>query len=160
FSVLEVSLLATTWWNRLLKTKSRPLTRGRPAQPAHRLTLETLEARELLAVQFTASPFLTTPRNRPDTLLRLSSGTVQPLVSVSPRDPGNVAASSQPTMRVSTRDGGSHTDGSDFSLTTTFPGSPVGDTATTYDSTGRLFWAVVNQAKGIGITQIDPKDGT
>ena len=84
-----------SWWRRSQESKSRPTTRRRPA---HRLTLEPLEARELMTVQFTPTPFTTRP-NSPDIDLGLSSFDLnfqinEPLVAVNPTNPANVAISS------------------------------------------------------------------
>jgi hypothetical protein len=129
---------------------------------AGRLALEHLEARELLSVQFTPSPLLTTPAHRPDTPVGMQSDTVEPLVSVSPNDPGKIAISAQSQMSVSTNNGRNFSSPADFPSAT--PGTD-GDTAQTYDSTGRLFWvnlrndSLTGKAVGIDITQIDPSNG-
>src|SRR5262245_26794436 len=95
--------MATSWWKRLLKTKSRPAVRRRPAR---RLTLDQLEARELLTVQFTPTPFTTRP-NSPDLDLGLSSSDPsfkinEPFVAVNPTTPANIAIASWDGLHVST----------------------------------------------------------
>jgi hypothetical protein len=117
-----------------------------------------LEDRTLPSVQFTPAPYAV-PANRPDTALgdMFSGGVVEPYLSVNPADPGDIAVSSQFGMRVSTTAGGS------FSGLSQFPpilGGGGGDTSTTYDSAGRLFW--VNLGPGlatIAIAQVDPTSG-
>jgi hypothetical protein len=72
-------------------------------------------------------------------------------------DPGNIAVSSQAGMRVSTSAGGSFTGVSQF---LPILGGGGGDTSTTYDSAGRLFW--VNLGPGpssIAIARVDPTTG-
>jgi hypothetical protein len=130
--------------------------RNRPSQSApfrRRPRLEALEDRTLLSVQFTPAP-LTTPGNRADTALGDLSGfrPVEPYVSVSDNDPGNIAVSQQAGMRVSANDGAG------FAGVTSFPGSNGGDTATAYTSDGRLFWVNITSA-GLGIQEINPTTG-
>src|SRR5262249_46616684 len=126
--------------------------------PAHarwtvgRLTLEPLEDRTLFTVQFPAPP-LPIPANRTDTpppAIRCCP--VEPFVSVSPVDPGTLAVSSQNGMRASSNSG------IGFQGTVNFPNSNGGDTASVYDSTGRLFWVNLTTA-GIGISQVNPTTG-
>jgi hypothetical protein len=118
--------------------------------------LLVLEDRTLPSVQFTPAPYAM-PDNRPDTFLtHISPATpVEPYLSVNPADPGDIAVSSQNGIRASTTAGGS------FIGATRFPvaGNP-GDTGTTYDSAGRLFWVnLINGDTGIGIAQVDPTTG-
>jgi len=131
------------------------------ALPARRRSfvprLLLLEDRTLPSVQFTPAPYAV-PANRPDTPLTSISGIrpVEPYLSVNPTDPGNVAVSSQAGIRVSTTVGGS------FTGATGFPGSTGGDTCTTYDSAGRLFWVNLTTPgglSGITIAQVDPTTG-
>jgi hypothetical protein len=116
-----------------------------------------LEDRTLLSVQFTPAPYAV-PANRPDTPLTAISALlpVEPYLSVNPADPGDVAISSKSKIRVSTDAGGS------FTGVTRFPGTPLGDTSTTYDSAGRLFWVNLTRPgglSGISIAQVDPTTG-
>jgi hypothetical protein len=132
---------------------ARPQPR-RPARP--RLGLEPLEDRTLLSVQFTPAPY-TVPAIQSEQAL----GTISSFVPIEPAlsvgaDPGNVAVSSQAGMRVSTNDGGS------FTAAVGFPGSRAGDTSSTYDSAGRLFWVNLTSPggqNGISISQINPTTG-
>jgi hypothetical protein len=120
---------------------------GRPPR------IEYLEPRTLLSVQFTPAPYAV-PGSRPDTpLTQMSSARpVEPYVSLNNQDPGQVAVSSQNGVRATTNDGGN------FLGTATFPGSTGGDTSTTYDGAGRLFWINLTM-NGIGIAQINPTTG-
>jgi hypothetical protein len=93
------------------------------------------------------------PANRPDTSLANVGGIapVEPYVSVNAADPGDIAISQGNGIRISTTAGGS------FTRATAFPGNTVGDTATTYDSAGRLFWVNILAGQvGISIAQVDP----
>jgi len=118
-----------------------------------------LEDRTLPSVQFTPAPYAV-PANRPDTPLTsiALSRPVEPYLSVNPADPGDIAVSSQSGLRVSTSAGGRFTGNTIFPVT-----SSSGDTATTYDSVGRLFWVnlMTNASglSGISIVQVDPATG-
>jgi hypothetical protein len=118
-----------------------------------------LEDRTLLSVQFTPAPYAV-PANRPDTPLDLPvylDEPVEPYLSVNAADPGDIAVSSQIYMRVSTSAGGRFTGVTPF--------APIlgggGDTSTTYDSAGRLFWVNLRAIapSGITIAQVDPTSG-
>jgi hypothetical protein len=133
------------------------------ATPARRRSfvprLLLLEDRTLPSVQFTPAPYAV-PANRPDTpltrILGTSGSPVEPYISVNPADPGELAVSSQYGIRTSTTAGGSFTGATRFGVTA------AGDTATTYDSAGRLFWVNgTNQGglTGISIAQVDPNNG-
>jgi hypothetical protein len=119
-----------------------------------------LEDRTLPSVQFTPAPYAA-PANRPDTPLTrfLPNGTVvEPYISVNPVDPGDIAVSSQAGIRVSTTAGGSFTGVTRFPFT----GAIGGDTSTTYDGAGRLFWVNLTTPgglSGISIAQVDPTNG-
>jgi hypothetical protein len=123
-------------------------SRLRPRPTA--LFIECLEDRTLMSVQFTPAPY-TMPAGRPDTPLGMG-GLPEPLVAVNPTDAGNIAVSSQNQIRVSTNGGAT------FTATTLFPGSTGGDTAMTFDSTGRLFWVNI-AGPGLTIVQINPSTG-
>jgi hypothetical protein len=117
-----------------------------------------LEDRTLLSVQFTPAPYAV-PGNRPDMPLTSMSGIrpVEPYVSVNPVDPGFIAVSSQSAIRISTNAAGG------FTAATQFPGSTGGDTSTTYDSAGRLFWVNLTTPGGrsaVSISQVDPTSGS
>jgi hypothetical protein len=119
-----------------------------------------LEDRTLLSVQFTPAPYAV-PANRPDTPLGLlvtpGNDPVEPYLSVNAADPGDIAVSSQLYMRVSTSAGGRFAGVAQF-----VPGlgGGGGDTSTTYDSAGRLFWVnLMVGGAGIGIAQVDPATG-
>ncbi len=131
--------------------------RRRPFVP-HLLLLED---RTVPSVQFTPAPYAV-PANRPDTPLGTLTYArpVEPYLSVNPADPGDIAVSSHNGMRVSTAAGASFTGGLGFPLR-----GRSGDTSTTYDSAGRLFWVNVTSPGGltdnsITIDQIDPSTGT
>jgi hypothetical protein len=131
------------------RTHARRLAARRPFVP--RLLL--LEDRTLPSVQFTPAPYAV-PANRPDTPLgRFSPFLVEPYISVNPTDPGNIAVSSQNGISVSTTAGGSFTGASRFI-------NSNGDTSTTYDSAGRLFWINdTNASSAIRVNQVDPTTG-
>ncbi len=127
-----------------------PPTPRRPFVPCVLL----LEDRTLPSVQFTPAPYAV-PGNRPDTPLGpLSQFRLppEPVVSVNPADPGDIAVSSQNGIRISTDAGGGFTAGSLFN-------NSSGDTSTTYDSAGRLFWVNITQTGGIAVAQVDPTTG-
>jgi hypothetical protein len=118
-----------------------------------------LEDRTLPSVQFTPAPYAV-PGDRPDTPLThiVPTSPVEPYVSVNPADPDDIAVSSQGGIRVSTSAGGSFTGASRFPVTSN------GDTATTYDSAGRLFWVNITSSGGVNantitIAQVDPTTG-
>jgi hypothetical protein len=118
-----------------------------------------LEDRTLPSVQFTPAPYAV-PGNRPDTALTLNSNpNVEPYLSVNPADPGNIAVSSQGGIRISTDAAGSFT-----AATGRFGLNGGGDTSTTYDSAGRLFWvnlttSLTTRLSGVSIDQVDPMTG-
>src|SRR5262249_33736575 len=90
----------------------------------------------------------------PDIGLGMPSGVVEPIISLNPNEPGQIAASSQNRIRTTADDG--HT----FSAATVYPISSDGDTASVFDSQGRLFWSNLNFAtNGIDILQLDPTTG-
>ncbi len=82
----------------------------------------------------------------------------EPLIRVNPTNPANVIVSSHNGMRISTDFGQS------FPTAVTFPnglGGSNGDTATTFDSAGRLFWAnLLNANDGdIQFMEVNPTTG-
>jgi hypothetical protein len=82
---------------------------------------------------------------------------VEPYLSVNPADPGDIAVSSQNGIRVSTNAGGSFTSAVQFQP---FLGGG-NDTATTYDSAGRLFWTNLSGLTGaLSIAQVDATTGS
>jgi hypothetical protein len=110
-----------------------------------------------LSVQFTPGPYAV-PGSRPDTPVTQISNfrPVEPYLSINDQDPGQVAVSSHNGVRVTSNDGGS------FSNVGTHPTSTRGDTSTTYDGAGRLFWTNLTGTRsqgGVGITQINPTTG-
>jgi Ca2+-binding RTX toxin-like protein len=124
--------------------------------------LEPLESRLLLSVDFFAATPVAPAVNFADRPLGTMGGFVpiEPMVSVNDQDPGNIITTSHIGMRISTDHG------QIFAATNTFgnpPGTNVfnGDTDTTFDSTGRLFW--VNMAgtgtAGISVNEINPTTG-
>jgi hypothetical protein len=119
--------------------------------------LFAFEDRTLLSVQFTPAPYAA-PATRPDTPLTAMGGSrpVEPYVSVNPADPANIAISSGRGIRVSANAAGA------FTGATEFPGSTGGDTCTTFDSAGRLFWVNITSPRGlpgISISQVNPTTG-
>src|SRR6516225_166150 len=141
------------------------LRAGSARKPAYRRRsfvprLCVLEDRTLPSVQFTPAPYAV-PGNRPDTALGRISGVtatlpVEPYLSVNPADPGDIAVSSQNGIRVSTTAGGSFTSAVQFQG---FLGGG-GDTSTTYDSAGRLFWVNLSAAiPTMSIAHLDPATG-
>jgi hypothetical protein len=137
------------------KSVRRPVPQRRSFVPR----VFPLEDRTLLSVQFTPAPYAV-PANRPDTPLGLPvylGEPVEPYLSVNAADPGDIAVSSQIFMRVSTSAGGRFTGVAQF--------VPLlgggGDTSTTYDSAGRLFWVNLRASvlSGITIAQVDSANG-
>jgi hypothetical protein len=136
------------------RTPARRLATRRRIVPR----LLRLEDRTLPSVQFTPAPYAV-PANRPDTPLTSIdkiNGGVEPYLTVNPADPGDIAVSNGAGIRVSTSAGGNFPAGARFPL----PPTPVGDTCTTYDSAGRLFWInVTTNPSTITIAQVDPSTG-
>ncbi len=134
----------------------RAITGARAAQRRSFVPcLLLLEDRTLPSVQFTPAPY-TMPANRPDTPLTAMTGSrpVEPFVSVNSADPGDIAVSSGTGIRVSTDAGAV------FTETTQFGQGASGDTCTTYDSAGRLFWVnLAPNLSSISIAQVDPITG-
>jgi hypothetical protein len=89
---------------------------------------------------------------------------VETQVAVSPVDPRQIAVTDQGFIRVSTNNGGTFTNWTQFP--NTFDGvtstTPPTDPGLAYDSTGRLFWTNIVEFgggpadAGVVITQIDP----
>ncbi len=117
----------------------------------HRLSLESLEERTVLSVDFLAGP-LTVPTNRIDIGLGPFNNFEEPMIAVNNRvDPGNIAISSHNDMIVS----------SDFfvnTATSTFPAANRGDTWHDFDTQGRLFWTNLDATgnTAVGVTQVNP----
>ena len=142
--------------------------RGRPArQPKLRrdlgrqLRVESLEERQMLAVDFSAG-VLTTPTNRTDIGLGTISGfsPVEPTIVVSPADPANLAVGSHNRINLSNDAGGSFS--GPFAFT-----NPAGTTTTggdidlVYDSQGRLFFANLAGigSLGVSVNEVNPTTG-
>jgi hypothetical protein len=120
--------------------------------------LLALEDRTLPSVQFTPAPYAV-PANRPDTPLgplSLPGAPVEPYLSVNAADPGDIAVSSGLYMRVSTSAGERFTGAAAF---VPILGGGRGDTSTTYDSAGRLFWLNLSTTLDVSIAQVDPTTG-
>ena len=148
-------------WRGWSRQSSQPVPRRsrRAVKPRRaRLFLEAFEVRTLPSVQFTPTA-PTVPAHRPDMPLGDFGGgfvPVEPAFSVSSVDPGNISVSTATGIRASSDAGGT------FASPSFFPGTPGnhgGDTATTYDGAGRLFWVNLTAA-GIGICQVNPTTGT
>ncbi len=156
-------------WRRWIPCILRSATRSAPRSGAHRgrarlLELELLEDRALLSVTFTPGPLTVPAVNRTDIALGTLAGSpaltpVEPFVSVSAFDPGNLIVSSQDAQRVSTNASGTFT-----ASPTSFPlTAAAGNSSTVFDPQGRLFWANVDATNasfpGISVTQLDPVSG-
>ncbi len=154
-------------WSRKART-TRSAASRRSSRPRLTLTVEALERRDLLSVSFTPGPYAV-PANNADVGIgqvenfgRAPKAIVEPLATVNPTDPANVAYSSQNGIRVST-DGGA-TFGADvtFPILNTDSGSD-GDTAAVFDPSGRLFWANLSNFSGnddqVEITELNPQTG-
>jgi subtilisin-like proprotein convertase family protein/Ca2+-binding RTX toxin-like protein len=134
----------------------------RQLDPRHRTAaFERLENRWLLAIDFFAGP-LEIPANRPDLALTpIGNNFPEPLVRVNPVDPGNIVVTSHGDLFASTDGGGM------FGPRQTFPNLPGGgnggDTAMSFDSQGRLFWANLNTppaaSRDFAVSQINPATG-
>ena len=146
----------------LRRNRSDARDRKNPLSRRPSFRLEPIESRLLLSVDFFAATPVAPAVNFADRALGTLGGFVpiEPMVSVNDQDPGNIIATSHIGMRISTDDG------QVFAATTNFgnpPGTNVfnGDTDTTFDSTGRLFW--VNMAgtgtAGISVNEINPTTG-
>ncbi|MCL4192052.1 MAG: glycoside hydrolase, partial [Thermoguttaceae bacterium] len=115
------------------------------------LTLEPLEDRRLLSLQFFAAALAVPGVNRVDTPLGNFNNFEEPNLAVNnAADPGNIAISSHNDMLVST----------DFFAnfnTGLYPAANFGDTWADFDSQGRLFWTNLDGATGgVGVTQVNP----
>jgi hypothetical protein len=148
-------------WRRSLTCSTR--THPTPRRKARRriLQLESLEDRLLPTANFVPGIY-DMPQVSAETQPGIfNGGPIEPLVSINPTDPANIVISSQNGLKVSTN--GAAT----FSSLTTFPdpaGSTnnSGDTATAFDSTGRLFWANLAQypsQRDVAVTEINPTTG-
>jgi hypothetical protein len=156
-------VMATSWFNRLLKRTSQPAKRRRPAR---RLALEQLEARELMTATFTPDHTFFTPPHLPDVALsKNSSNPVETQVAVNPVDPRQIAVTTQTGIRVSPDNGATFTPGYTEFPTTSDGQSiqPGGDPGLVADSAGRLFWLNIGDfppfsgaTPGVFITQVDP----
>jgi hypothetical protein len=142
---------------RFFRSWLRAVAGALPARRRFVPGLLLLEDRTLPSVQFTPAPYAV-PAHRPDTPLgpMVATGLVEPYVSVSPAHPEDIAVSQAFGIRVSATAGGS------FTGVQQFPGPTIanGDTVTTYDSAGRLFWVnVTGNLASISIAQVDPSTG-
>jgi hypothetical protein len=117
-----------------------------------RLETERLEDHTLLSVLFTPG-LLTGPVHPPEASLGMAGTLVEPALSVSPGDPGNIGVSSQGQIRVSTNTGAG------FTQPTGFPLNSGGDTPTAYDLAGGLSWVNLTDA-GVGISQVNRTTGS
>ena len=160
---------------RFRSPKTRAPGRSRRSRPARKklssFHLEDLEPRTLPTVTF--QPFLDV-NNVPPAITRVlddqtigdlkspllpTSRAVDPVLSVSDQNPGNIAIASQYGLRVSPYDGGTFNP----PTPTLFPnsGSESFDASTTYDSQGRLFWVATDATTGrLKVAQINPSLGT
>jgi hypothetical protein len=97
-------------------------------------------------------------------------GPIEPLISINPLDPGNLAVSSQNGLQVTGNVSANSNGPETFTTPTTiYPlaagyASTSGDTATAYDAVGRLFWANLQNPTGGGardvvVGQVNPVTG-
>jgi hypothetical protein len=140
--------------------RSRPPRRSAPRRAA-RLAPLRLEDRITPNVSFAAGP-LATPTNNTDLALGSISGFVpiEPMISVNPKDPANIAASSHRGLRLSTNLGGLF----GGAVTFTNPAgttNTAGDTDTAFNADGRLFWANLAGigTGGVSINERNPTSG-
>ncbi len=122
------------------------------------LPLEALEGRTLLSVTFTPGPYVVPP-NTTDTALGFlgAANPVEAQVTVDPKDPGQIVASSQNVSAVSTDDGRTFQPAQSFPLA-----NSGGDTSTVYDAQGNLYWTNLDGNNNVAPTmvQVNPSTGT
>jgi hypothetical protein len=137
-----------------------PSVRRRPSSP--RLTPELLEDRTLLSVVFTPGPYAVPTVTQSDSQLG-GYGPFRPIetqVSINPTDPGNVVVSSHNDLRVSTNAGGVFS-ADNFFVPPPGANTGAGDTGTTFDAAGRLYWTNLAGpgTVGVSVDQLDPTTG-
>ena len=126
------------------------------------LSVEPLEDRNLLAIDFVAGPLQAPLINQPDRALGITSNVTEPAVTINNTDPGNLAISNQSNLILTTDAGATFTAPVNFNNLLPAGSVSNGDTDTAFDSQGRLFWTnLVRPAAGrnVGITQINPTTG-
>ena len=114
----------------------------RPMLRARLLRLEPLEDRYLLSVDFNTGALLPPLVNRVDVGLGTLGGfsPIEPALSINDRDPGNVAVTSAYRAAIDEQCG-RHVHGNHHIPQCPGQTGNSGDTDTTYDSQGRLFWS-------------------
>ena len=112
----------------------------RARRQAKRLIVEALEERTLLTVDFVPFGMVAPAVNLQDVPLGISSGTVEPMVTVNDADPRIVAVSSQSRLRRSVDAGATFASSISFNDFLDDPLSSGGDTDTAFDANGRLYW--------------------
>src|SRR5262245_46938194 len=120
-----------------------------------------LEDRVTPSVAF--MPFnYTSPTNNADRALGSISGFVpiEPMISVNPRDPANIAVSSHRGLRLSTNFGNLFGGAVTFTNPTGTTNT-AGDTDTAFNADGRLFWANLAGlgTGGVSVNERDPTSG-
>ena len=133
--------------------------------------VEELEDRNLLSVIFAPGPVQVPTVNRPDIAPGdMQDGPIEPFISVNPTDPGNLAVTSQNGLQVTGLVPNNSNGPIDFTpaAAQVYPLAPGytgnnGDTATTYDALGRLFWANLESPamgfRDVVVTQVNPTTG-
>ncbi len=147
------------------RNRSRRRQGTKPRLAQRRPLLEQLEDRTLLSVLFTPGPVASPAITRTDIAPGDQRTITEPLVSVNPTDPGNLTVTSQERLQVTSDAGGTGT--GSFTSVQFFPvpagaNFDDGDTATTYDAQGRLFWANLvnfNYGNDVAVTQVNPTTG-
>jgi hypothetical protein len=143
------------------RTPTLPRRRRPTRSPAIRLTALLLEDRVVPTVAFTAADYAT-PTNNPDLALGSVSNfiPIEPMISVNPRDPANIAASSHRGLRLSTNLGTSYANAVQFTNPTGTTNTG-GDTDTAFNADGRLFWSNLAGigTGGVSINERNPTTG-
>lgn len=121
--------------------------------------IESLEDRNLLAVDFVAAPLGSDQPNRVDQAIGLADSFTQPTIALDPHDPGLLSVANENRIVQSSNAGTS------FSLPIDFPVFSAGDLGAAgsselvFDSAGKLHWAAsvedASGARSIGLTYQD-----
>ena len=120
---------------------------------------ETLEARQLLAVDFVPSPLSVNALNRPDQPLGLSDPSTQPSIALNSRDPGVLAVTNGLDLVQTTNAGTTFNPSGNFQALVGSSSTAVGGSDLVYTSEGELRWASLKTdaagTRSIGVTFSD-----
>lgn len=143
----------------------RPRRRMRRVSDPHRDQqiggIESLEDRNLLAVDFVPAPLGSDQPNRTDQVIGLTEGFTQPTIALDPHDPGLLSVANESRVVQSSNAGTSFSLPSEFQIP---PGSEVGVAGSSelvFDAAGKLHWAAsVEDASGARSVGLTYQDGT